>query len=197
MKNQKNSTDFATKNIVLTALMTAFVVLFQLVGNFTTFFGPFTTALPLIPIVIGAALCGDKAGAWLGFVFGFVVLISGGATLFLVFNIPGTIITVLVKGIACGYAAGIVFKVLRKRNFYVAVITAALVCPIVNTGVFLLGCAIFFNGYATEIASKVDSPYSGYIVFLGLAFANFIFEIVINQLTCPIIVRILNIKKKK
>ena len=139
--NQKR---MSTETMVIGAVMTAFVIVLQLLATFTTFFGPFSTAIGLVPIVIGAALCGPGVGAWLGFVFGVVVLASGGGNFFFIFDVPGTIITVLVKGIACGLAAGLVYKLCAKINRYVGVIAAAIACPVVNTGVFMLGCAIFF-----------------------------------------------------
>ncbi len=187
----------SVESLVLTALMTAFVIVFQLLGTFTAFFGPFSTAVALIPIVIGAAMCGVTAGAWLGLVFGIVVLASGSAALFLFYDIPGTIITVLVKGAACGLVAGLVFKWLKKHNFYVAVVAAAIVCPIVNTGVFMLGCAVFFMDSVTEIAQAIGSPTAGYSIFWGMAMANFLFELGMNILVSPIMVRLLSIRKKR
>ena len=80
------TTNKKTETMVLGAVMTALVVVFQLLATFTAIFGPFSTAIGLIPIVIGAAICGVKMGGWLGFVFGVVVLASGGANLFLAFD---------------------------------------------------------------------------------------------------------------
>ena len=93
-----------TKTMVMGAVMTALVIVFQLISTYTTFFGPFSTAMALIPIVIGTALCGVTVGGWLGFVFGMAVIISGDAAAFLVVNPLGTVLTVLVKGIAAGLA---------------------------------------------------------------------------------------------
>ena len=131
MTNQRKN---QTYSLVLGAIMTAIVIVLQYVGTATTFFGPFSTAVALVPIVIGAALCGTGIGAWLGFVFGAVVLITGGANLFLAFNVIGTIITVLLKGTLCGITAGLVYKALHKKNQYLAVAAAAVICPVVNTG---------------------------------------------------------------
>ena len=47
------------------ALLTAVVVILQLLGSFIRF-GPFSISLVLIPIVVGAALYGAGAGAWVG-----------------------------------------------------------------------------------------------------------------------------------
>ena len=61
-----------TRTLTGMALLTAVVVILQLLGAFVRF-GPFSISLVLIPIVVGAALYGVWAGAWLGFVFGVVV----------------------------------------------------------------------------------------------------------------------------
>jgi len=67
-----------TQKIVGLGLFTAIVIVLQLMGSFIRF-GTFSISLVLVPVVIGAALYGAGAGAWLGFVFGVVVLLSGGA----------------------------------------------------------------------------------------------------------------------
>ena len=185
-----------TKTLVLGAIMTALVIILQLVGTATTFFGPFSTAVALVPIVIGAAMCGTAVGAWLGFIFGAVVILSGGAALFFAFDVPGTIITVLFKGTACGLCAGLVYKLLEKVNRYVAVMVAAVICPVVNTGVFLLGCFIFFMDSADAIAETIGMNVSGMALFWALAMGNFLLEVATSLVLSPVIVRVLNISKK-
>ncbi len=185
----------STQTLVLAAVMTALVIVVQLISAYTTFFGPFSTALALIPIVIGAALCGRRVGAWLGFVFGIVVLLSGGAALFFAFDIPGTIVTVLAKGTLCGLAAGVVYKLLEKFNTYAAVVGAAIICPVVNTGVFMLGCILFFMDDAIKIAEAIGSDATGIALFVALALGNFLFELGANIVLSPIVVRLLNIRK--
>ncbi len=185
-----------TQKLVLGAIMTALVVILQLLASFTTFFGPFSTAVALIPIVLGAAMCGTAVGAWLGFVFGMVVILSGGAALFFAFDVPGTIITVLFKGTLCGLAAGLTYKSLSKYNKYLAVLAASIVCPLINTGAFLLGCYIFFMDSAAQIADLLGLSFSGMSVFWALAMGNFALEIISNAVLSPVIVRILNFNKK-
>ncbi len=184
----------STQKMVLCAVLTALVIILQLMGSFTAFFGPFSTAVGLIPIAIGAILCGPAIGAWLGFVFAIVILMSGGANLFLAFDIPGTIITVVSKGILCGLLSGLVYKWLSILNKTVAAIFAAILCPIVNTGVFLLGCAAFMLDDVVQIAEALGSPKTGMSVFIALALGNFLFEVGMNTFLSPIVVRILNIK---
>ena len=184
----------STETLALSAIMTALVVILQLLGSFIRF-GPFSISLVLVPIVIGAATCGSWIGGWLGLVFGATVLLSGDAALFLAINVPGTILTVLVKGIACGLAAGAVYRLFEKRNRYLAVAMAAVVCPIVNTGVFLIGCGLFFLDTVALWASGEGQSVIVYML-LGLVGGNFLFELGSNILLSPMIVRLLNIRKK-
>lgn len=184
----------ATETMVLGAILTALVVILQYLGQFIRF-GPFAISLVLVPIVIGAATCGPKVSTWLGFVFGLVVLLTDAAAFFAI-SIPGTVITVLVKGAACGLIAGLVYKMLEKFNRYVAVAAAAIVCPIVNTGIFLLGCVLFF--FETIQSWGMDAGFSGAIeyMFLGLAGGNFLFELAFNLVLSPVIVRLLRIRAR-
>lgn len=189
MSNRTNL--MSTKKLVLGAALSAIVIVLQFMGAFIRF-GTFSISLVLVPIVIGAAMCDWRIGAWLGFLFGVVVLASGDAALFLAINIPGTVITVLVKGTACGLVAGLVYKALERFNRYVAVVAAAIVCPVVNTGVFLLGCVVFFMDTVTSWASGANVFAFMIVSFVGL---NFLVELAINMVLSPMIVRILNIKK--
>lgn len=185
-----------TRNLTLAAIFTALVIIIQLLATFTAFFGPFSTAMALIPIVIGAAMCGVGTGAWLGFVFGVVVLASGGANLFLAFSVPGTVITVLAKGTACGLVAGLAYNLFKKINRYLAVLVSAILCPVVNTGIFLLGSALFFLKDAPAIAEMAGSTETGMALFMAFATANFLFELGANIVLSPVVLRLLNIKNK-
>ncbi len=185
-----------TRKLVLAAIFTALVAVFQCLATYTTFFGPFSTAVGLIPIVLGAVMCGPAVGAWLGLVFAFIVLVTGGANLFLAFSIPGTLITVLAKGMLCGLAAGLVNVLLKKFNEIVSVIVSSLVCPLVNTGVFLLGCYLFFMPYADAIAEAAGFTISGFPLFVAFAMGNFLFEVGLSIVLCPVTIRILDIAKK-
>lgn len=100
-----------TRRLTGLALMTAIIVVLQVVASFVKF-GPFTITLALAPILIGAALYGPKAGACLGGVFGAVVLLAcilgwdpGGAILWNA-NPFLTALVCLGKGILAGLAAG-------------------------------------------------------------------------------------------
>lgn len=186
---------YETKNMVLASILTALVVILQLLGSFIKL-GPFSISVVLAPIVIGAATCGVGVGAWLGFVFGIIVLLSGDAAIFFAANIPGTIIVVLLKGVLCGFAAGVVYKVLEKINRTLAVCASSVVCPVVNTGIFLLGCSLFFKD--TMLLWAEGAGFGGnvaqYMLFV-LVGMNFIVELVVNAVLSPVIIRLLNVRK--
>ena len=58
------------------ALFAAIVVVLQIIGNYIRI-GNFSISLVLVPIIVGAALYGPAGGAFLGGVFGIVVIIDG------------------------------------------------------------------------------------------------------------------------
>lgn len=190
-----NQRRMSTETMVLGAALTALVIILQFMGAFIRF-GPFSISLVLLPIVIGAATCGPKVSTWLGLIFGVIVLFTDAGA-FLAVSIPGTIITVLVKGAACGLAAGLVYKLLEKHNRYLAVVAAAVICPIVNTGIFLLGCVIFF--LETISSWGLVGGFDGTLEYmiLGLVGGNFLFELGSNAILSPVIIRIMSIIKKK
>jgi uncharacterized membrane protein len=185
-----------TEKLVLMALFTALVAVLSYLGGFIKIGGLASISLTLIPVVLGAALCGPLAGAWLGAVAGAVFFMTADAAFWFSLSIPGTIVTVMVKGIASGFLAGFAYRAIEKINRYVAVIVSAVVCPVVNTGIFLIGCLIFFMDAVSSGATAEGLSVGAYliIVFVGL---NFIFELLLNVLLSPAILRILNIKKAK
>ena len=188
---------FNTRNLVLLSLLTAIVVVLQLLASIIPVY-PFTLTLVLIPIVIGAALIGVSAGIWLGLVFGFIVLITPPqATLFLMWNVPATIFVVLLKGALAGMFAGIIYKLLSDKNKTLAVICAAIVCPIVNTGIFILGSYLFFLQYITEWGASVGFESATATIFLGFIGINFPLELTVNLVLSPTIVRLIQIGQKK
>ena len=183
------------EKIALGALFTALVIILQMLGAFVHF-GPFSISLVLIPIVIGAAVCGAGIGGWLGFVFGIAVLLSGDAAAFLAVDVLGTVLTVLIKGTLCGLAAGFTYKYLSRVNRYLGVFAAAIVCPVVNTGVFLIGCLIFFMEPITAWGAALGFADVGRYMIFGLVGGNFLVELGINLVLAPVILRLIDLIKK-
>ena len=156
----------------------------------------FSVTLTLVPIVVGAALYVWQAGGTLGFAFGVAVLLSGDAAAFMTIDPLATVGVVLVKGTACGLVAGLIYRLLSKVNTVLAVVVAAISGPIVNTGIFLLGCVFFFMPTITEWAAMFGFENATAYMFLGLAGVNFLIELGVNILLAPVIVRLIKLAKK-
>jgi uncharacterized membrane protein len=192
----KSKDSFDTRKLVLLALLSAIVVLLQYLGAFVRV-GQFQFALVLVPIVVGASLCGVLAGGWLGAVFGAAVLLNGDAAPFLQINAAAAVAVVLVKGICAGLASGAAYKLLEGKKRFLAVLAAAVVSPIVNTGIFIIGCYAFFlptlrewgDAWA-ESVGRAPGNVTAYI-FIGLVGINFVLEFIINIALSNAIVRII------
>ena len=180
-----------TKTLVGIGILTAIVIVLQAMALGIRF-GTFSITLVLVPIVVGAALYGWKAGAWLGFVFGVVVLFTD-STAFLTISVPGTVITVLLKGTLAGLTAGVVYKLLVNKNHWLAVIASAIVCPIVNTGIFLLGCSVFFLDTIRTWGEGAGFESVGTYMIVGFVGINFLIEMGVNIVLSSAIVRILDV----
>ena len=129
-----NNSNGKTRRLAGLALFTAIVVVLQLLGSFIKV-GPFAVSLVLIPIVVGAAVYGVSAGAWLGFVFGVVVTIAvvtgadaGGYIMFSARPVM-TVLVCLIKGTAAGYVAGLLYRAIGKKHPLAGVIVAAALPP--------------------------------------------------------------------
>ena len=185
-----------TKNMVGIALFTAIVVVLQFLGGGIKVGGMFSITVVLVPIVVGSAVYGWQAGAWLGFAFGLAVLLSGDAGAFLAVDPVATVAVVLVKGIGCGLVAGLIYKLVAKKSKVVAVFAAAIVCPFVNTGIFMVGCWLFFLETVAQWGSALGFANAAEYMFLGMAGINFLIELVVNIVLAPVIVRLINIGRK-
>ena len=102
----------------------------------------------------------------------------------------------MIKGIGCGLVAGLMYKLLERLNRVVAVFLAAVTCPVVNTGIFLLGCKLFFYDTVAAWGAAAGFENTAAYMFLGLAGINFIIELAVNILLAPVIVRLIRLGKK-
>ena len=172
------------------AIMSAIVIVLQLLGSFIKF-GPVSVSLVLIPIVVGAAMYGPTAGAVLGAVFSIVVLLQPDTAFFYGIHFFGTVLTVMVKGTMAGFLSGLTFHVLRNENEWIAVGLSAMVCPLVNTGLFALGSRLFFWNALAEMGDG-DALFALLTIMIGF---NFIAEFATNVVCSPVILRILRASK--
>lgn len=173
-----------TKTITTISMFAGIVVVLQLIATFINF-GGFPITLTLIPIIIGGAMYGKKVGALLGTIFGVVVALmvitgadSSGAYMLSVHPII-TVLGCILKGTLAGFFSALVYEKLKDKNQNLAIILAAAIAPIVNTGILTLIIIIWFNGtFATFIA-----------LFMTV---NFLLELVIDVLLGPGLLRIIN-----
>jgi len=184
-----------TQRIAGTALLAAIIIMLQTLSTFILRPGLIPINLVLPAIVVGAAMYGPKAGAFLGACFGTVVLFSGitgtapmSGMMWTANPILMTIVT-LGRGVAKGYVAGVVFAIFSKRKHQDGVLAAAIVTPIVNTGIFLAALIFLFRSTLVHFAGDTNILYHAFIVMAG---TNFIIELFINVGLVSVIVRILD-----
>ncbi len=172
------------RKLTYLAMLTALVIVLQifiapLIGAATGL----SPTLVLIPIVLGVASCGIGAGAWLGGIFSLIVMFDPTTVPFLEFNPILTVLLVFAKGVGAGVVSGLVFKFLSVKNKYLAIILAALSAPLVNTGIFVIGCLLFF----------VDLTGVGiYSLFITV---NFAVELAVNTVLVPAIYHLLSVTR--
>ena len=187
-----NNSNGKTRRLAGLALFTAIVVVLQLLGSFIKV-GPFAVSLVLIPIVVGAAVYGVSAGAWLGFVFGVVVTIAvvtgadqGGYIMFSARPVM-TVLVCLIKGTAAGYVAGLLYRAIGKKH------PLAGVAPVVNTGLFVLAMVLF---YQPQLQAWAGGTAVATYVVTGLVGVNFLLELGVNLVLSPTITRLIAAGKK-
>lgn len=193
------------------ALLTALVVVLQLLGTFIKI-GPLPMSLVLVPIVMGACLLGVKAGTTLGFVFGLVTAVMGitgadGFSLILFEARPvWFVVLCLLKATVAGFGAGTVYSMLERplgeKSKTLQTVIASASAPILNTSVFVVGMLIFYFDTLNALPSLFPQEFGGFssgvkLLFLGLAGLNFVGELVVSLVLSPVIVRVVDIVKHK
>lgn len=203
MKTQKEK----TLELVQLSMLAALVVVLQLLSALIPpIAGMVSITLTLIPVVIGAILFGKKGGAILGFVFGLIVLINciagldpGGNILWTV-NPILTALLCIIKGVAAGFVPAAIYSAVVKdekigdKAKTPLTLVAAVLAPVVNTSIFVVGMLLFFKDTLTVWAN--GEPILSYIL-VGLAGVNFTIEFLINIFLTPAIIRVVDVVKKK
>ena len=185
MKHRKEQHELV-KRLVLIGLFTALTVVF---GFIKIPIMGVTVKMDLPVVILGAVILGPIAGAWLTVIPTLITFITGEAALFMTYSPFGTFLTIFLKGVLAGLAAGFVYKTLCKKHPIGAVTCAAAVAPVVNSGVFLLGCYVFIWEHLVVLAEQ--SQVSIFVLILGLVLINFVIELVMNVILCPTIYRVL------
>lgn len=198
--NNRNPNREKTLTMVQIALLSALVVVLQVFFSAIRI-GVVTLNFVLVPIVIAGVLIGPMAGLIVGAFAGlttFIQVFTSG-DVFYVFlmtnNAVATALICIVKTAAAGFLAGLIYNLISrmgktgKAKNYIASLTASVVCPVVNTGLFVIGMLVFFGGALTTDAT-FGSMASGNLVpfvLVGLVGVNFFFELALNVIICPLI----------
>lgn len=180
----------SVKKLALVGLLTALAAVLSLI-KIPIFGASITLVLPVV--IIGSAIYGPFVGAWLTVIPNLIAFTEAG--IFMVYSPAGCVATLLLKGILAGLASGYVYKALSKKRPIGAVTFSAVVAPIVNSGIFVLGCYLFIWEQLVSLAGE-NGVGIGMLLF-GLAGFNFIIELILNVVLCPLILRIIQMASKK
>jgi len=186
------------KKLVGIATLTALVVGLQFLSNYVSF-GSISITLALIPIAMGAILYGPLVGFFLGAVMGGIVLTAPSTGGFLQHNLVATVFLCLLKTGLAGLVSGLLFKLFAhlaknkenkktKNAFFAAgIIVAALVVPVINTGLFILGATIFFIGL-----------FGDFITIINIVITtNFLVEFLVSAVLSPALVTLVRVLTKQ
>ena len=192
-----------TKDLTGIAILAAIIVVLQLFATFFSSFLPFARlTFSLVPIVIGGALYGIKGGAILGGVFGAVVLGSmiggaGGEFGTLIINkmpLEASVIT-LGRCILAGLIPAVIFKLISKKDQVVGAFISALMCPVINTGIYFLGVVFVFKDMFFE-ANNITGGNIYWLLLTSIA-VNFTVEFILNTILSPVIITVIKVRRKQ
>lgn len=193
----KRNEKVSAKELTGVAVLLALVIVLQAFGG-TISIGAVQLNFTLIPIVLGAIIFGAWVGAFLGFACGVVVLVQVimGAVPFYALiwaNDPiVTVFTCIVKTTAAGFVAGLVYRLLSKKNERAAIFVASGLVPVINTALFIVGCLFMTNSVHGMAGSQNVLVY----ILVGLVTFNFFIEFAINLLVAPALQRVIQVVTK-
>ena len=176
-----------TRQIVITGLMLALMIVLQVIGNYLQF-GPVNINISLLAIVLAAVLAGPISGAIVGFFNGVMALLSPSTiAIFIPVSPLGTVLACLLKCTLAGFVCGLVFNLLKKKNQTLALVISSLLVPIINTGIFIIFTLTFFRPLLES--SVPNGSFQDIMLFLLVGFIgwNFVFELVSTSVLSPVV----------
>ena len=191
---------FTSRNIAWFAVLLALTVVLQIWGSAIRI-GANTVNFSLIPVVLAAILLGPVAGAVMGFASAVVILIYvvlGTEPLsFMMFQDHPfiTVALILIKTTAAGLVAGVLYKVLERKNPYLATVVAAGAAPVVNTGLYILGALLMSDTIAAS--GFADGMSVIYFLVVVAAGVNFLIEFAVNMVESPAIYSVIRVVRKR
>ncbi len=180
---------FTSKNITFLGVLTALIIVLQVLGSNIVVFGTVRLSFVLVPIVLGAIMLGVRGGVFLGFVFGLITIIMGAVgadpfTYVLLNESPFLCVaTCLVKAVCAGLISALTYKAVSVRNKTIALFVSAIVAPVVNTGLFILGALAMGNVLNDNFVANGETLI--HFLIIGCAGINFLVELSINVVLAP------------
>lgn len=176
------------------AILGALVVVLQLFSNYVQF-GSVSITLSLIPIVVGAVMYGPLTGFALGALSGILVFVAPSTmALFWDYGVITTFLVCVLKMALAGLVSGILYKLIYKINNSFAAVTASVIVPIVNTGLFAIAAYLFYYDLLAGFAEGQNVVAFLFLSFIGI---NFIIEFFVNAILSTVVIRLTNIDKAK
>ena len=178
------------------------VMAFTPVGFLKT--GNLEASFLVVPVAIGAILLGPTYGAVLGLVMGVVSFAQCfgasdmGSALFGV-SAVNTFLLCVIPRVICAWMAGVFYDLLSKidKTGFVPQIAAAVVCPIFNFILFMLGLSLLFGQtpYLLNVQTQMNA--SGIGFYFALGGMNLLYELLASVvLTTGISTLILKFKNR-
>lgn len=194
---------FSSKNVALLGILTALVIVLQLFGSAIPMFG-ITLNFSLIPIALAGILLGYAGGAIVGFVCGLVVFITtaimGGEPVTAnLFQTDPVILTTMCIGktTVAGLVSGLLYKLISKRNNFVAVSVGSIAIPVINTTIYVLGMLLMKDSLIAYMGWDFNSTWLVFATILSIIWLNFVLEMVITIIFTPLTYRVIRVLDKR
>lgn len=158
----------------------------------------------VVPVAIGAILLGPTYGAVLGLVMGVVSFAQCfgasdmGSALFGV-SAVNTFLLCVIPRVICAWMAGVFYDLLSKidKTGFVPQIAAAVVCPLFNFILFMLGLSLLFGQTPYLLNMQTQMNASGIGFYFALGGMNLLYELLASVvLTTGISTLILKFKNR-
>lgn len=193
---------FSAKDVAYFAILLALVIVLQLFASAIPMFGV-TLNFSLIPIVLAGIFFGMWGGGALGLVSGLITFIVTAvmgrepSTAFLFQANPAVLTIVCIgKTTVAGFVAGLLYRLIAKKNRLAAAYVASAVVAILNTGIYLAGMVVMKDDVAAFLGTEATAQVVFVTVF-GLVWLNLVLELAVNILFAPAIHRVVLIAEKK
>ena len=177
------------------AILTALIVVFQIIGNYVQF-GMISINLSLLPIALGAILYGPLVGFILGSINGALVLLSPSTGIFLSYSVFWTVLVCILKTGLAGLLSGLIFKLFKGKGMIPGIFISSLIIPIINSGIFILASVTVMRDIFIEAFNKSGMANMFVFMISVVITWNFLFEFLTTLLLTPTLIYVVKVVTK-